>query len=422
MLKHLALISLLVHVDLPMHARGSANTAADEQLFDALQPFAQHRDNLRALCAYAYEFRRMKEVNILTRRHNQHESRGVWSEIRHNIGRLGCWIKAVKVLLVAAQNFPQQLEGAKVEVILPRGPADIPPKKECGLAIDFKGLVQRMIPKNQELVTDKLVQSLEELNVILPLRIRFQETYSNFRPRPHAELLVLEHFFEHEFEFVNNDRYIGCSKPSCYCCNLYLKVHPGRFEPRACHGNLWPNWAPPIPLPVVVASGKRNKQLHRPQDHHTFKLLQEMTSQIRDDVHDQIQSRRPRRNRLPDSTTGMSSVVMDPSLIKTSQLWTNEVERKPVGQTLPLVAELEDGLEDKEDDLVESEIRDDKFCMADSAEDDSTSFSSSSSSRYEIQDRQNRGSIVCRSTIVQDSFSDSEDEDDDGGVLLFPVQ
>ena len=34
-----------------------------------------------------------------------------------------------------------------------------------------------------------------------------------------------------------------------------------------------------------------------------------------------------------------------------------------------------------------------------------------------------KSSIVHPSTIVQDSFSDSEDEDEDetGGVLLFPV-
>ena len=396
---------------------------ADEQLFDALQPFVQHRHNLRALCTYAYEFRRMEEVHVLTRRHTKHESRGVWSEIRHNIGRLGCWIKAVKILVVAAQKFPQQLEGAKVDLILPRGPVDIPPKNECRLDVDFKGLVQRMIPKNQELVADKLVQSLNELNVILPLKTKFQETYSNFRPRPHAELLVLEHFFEHEFEFVNDDRYIGCSKPSCYCCNLYLKVHRGRFEPRACHGNLWPNWAPPIPLPVVVASGERNKQLRRPQDHHTFKLLQDMTSQIRDDVHDQIQSRRPRRKRLPDSTTGMSSVIMDPGLIKTTHLWTNEVEREPVGPKVPFVAEVEHRLGDKEVDLVDFETRDDDVFIADndSAEDSSTSFSSSNSSECGFQDNETRESSSDSnpSIIVQDSSS--EDEDEGGGFLLFQV-
>jgi hypothetical protein len=392
---------------------------ADEQLFTALKPFAQHRDNPGALCAYAYEFRRMKEVHILTRRHNMHESRGPWTEIRHNIGRLGCWIKAVKILLDAAQNFPQQLEGAKVDFVLPRGPVDIPPRKKGRQAVDIKGLIQRMIPRDQLLVAGNLVESLNELDVISPLTRHFQEIYSNFRPRPHAELLVLEHFFEHEFEFVNDDRYIGCSKPSCYCCSLYLKVHPGRFEPRACHGNLWPNWAPPIPLPVVGGSGKRNAQLRRPQDHHTFKLLQDMLSYVRDDVLDQIQSRRPRRNKLPDSTTGMSSVVMDSGLIKaTYYAWKNQVDRNPISQPNPLVTELERRLEDREVNLVESEIQDDEICISDGAEADSMSRFSSDSSRSEIQDDEiRRNSFRHTSTIVRDSLS----EDEDGGVLLFPV-
>lgn len=402
--------------DLRGPARVWANFVVDKQLFDALKPFEQHRDNPCALCAYAYEFRRMEAVHILTKRHIRHEARGRWSDIRHNIGRLGCWVKAVKILLEAAQSFPQQLEGAKVDQILPRGPADIPPgRKEC-IAVDFKGLVKRMIPKSNEAIADRLNQSLDELKVMVPLTQHFEETYSTFEPRPHAELLVLEHLFERHFEFVNDDRYIGCSKPSCYCCALYTKVHPGRFEPRACHGNLWPNWAPPIPLPVMTSPMKKGTQMQRPQQHHTFRLLQAMVPHIRADVEEQIQSRRPRRDRLPDSTTGMSSVVMNPGHIGFTLHGTDGAGRDAAGIIASLVTGDEHGRDGAESVAAGSDAADDGLSTTIGAEDDSLSLPMSASSRcdsHEDEGERNRG--LRPSTIMQDSSS----EDDDGGVLLF---
>ena len=88
-----------------------------------------------------------------------------------------------------------------------------------------------------------------------------------------------------------------------------MEFHPGRFVPRACHGNLWINWAPPIPLNVLDRGATGTAP--RPQEHHTFKMLQKMLKHVRLDLQDQILSRRPKRAKLPDSTTGMSSVLCE---------------------------------------------------------------------------------------------------------------
>lgn len=68
------------------------------------------------------------------------------------------------------------------------------------------------------------------------------------------------------FEFVADNRYIGCSKPSCHCQH-YMQLHPEGFTPRPCHRNLWINRAPPMPLPFETLS---HQKASRPQDHHTF--------------------------------------------------------------------------------------------------------------------------------------------------------
>ncbi|KIW29821.1 uncharacterized protein PV07_05608 [Cladophialophora immunda] len=245
-------------------------------------------------------------MEILSIRHVAHSHRGVWSDLRHYLGRLGSWSKAVQVLILGAVTFPQWIENAQVEIIGTNGPADLPNKLHL---TDLGGVVRRMVPTDQMVVVEQLSQALSEANAVVQVEDRFRDEYAQIRPRPHAELLILEHFYRNRLDFVTDDRYIGCSKPSCYCCHIYMQCHPGRFAPRPCHGNLWINWAPPYPLPLP--DRRATGQTARPQEHHTFKMLQDMLICIRRDLQEQILSRRPKRAKLPDSTTGMSSVVLD---------------------------------------------------------------------------------------------------------------
>jgi len=157
-----------------------------------------------------------------------------------------------------------------------------------------------MLPADQ---SDRLHQVQETLNNlrIFDVSTRFVKEYTdkNFKPRIHAELLLLAHFYHRDLEFVNKDRYIGCSKPSCYCCDLYIRCHPGNFVVRPSHGNLWMNWRAPVPpLDDDKAAQK-----------HTAKVLNDMVKYVRRDVLFQIESKQPRRSRVPDSTTGISTSV-----------------------------------------------------------------------------------------------------------------
>ncbi|EXJ66190.1 uncharacterized protein A1O5_10806 [Cladophialophora psammophila CBS 110553] len=270
----------------------------------------EHLENLKCdphqLCSFAHSLRRHGMMDVLYRRHVVHSHRGVWSDMRHYIGRLGMWTKAIRILILGTKTFPQRIENSHVEVIGPHGSADLPNKLHI---TDLHGVVSRVVPADQFALLAELKQALADANAVVQIWERFRDDYSNIRPRPHAELLVLEHFYSNELEFVANDKYIGCSKPSCYCCHMYMQCHPGGFPPRPCHGNLWINWAPPIPLPLAARKTKRTTA--RPQEHHTFKLLQKMLVCIRRDLQEQILSRKPKRSKLPDSTTGMSSVLFE---------------------------------------------------------------------------------------------------------------
>lgn len=173
----------------------------------------------------------------------------------------------------------------------------IPPAADHRTSLE--GAIRRMLPK-QESVRLKHTQEVLRRSRVFDFQTAFLEKYTskNFAPRPHAEVVLLEHFYLNNLAFVCNERYIGCSKPSCYCCDLYIKFHPGKFIPRPCHGNIWANWC--APALAVQDDGKIQW--------HVKRILNHMIDNVRQDALTQIMSKLPRRPRLPDSTTGLSPI------------------------------------------------------------------------------------------------------------------
>lgn len=248
----------------------------------------------------AFQFRRIDSVVRLSERHSGSSEPSPWSDLRHIIGRLGSWEKAVKILIRGGSSCQHLINGFRVQCLdFPppiRGP--IPDSKTT-----LDSALKRMLPVNEK---DRLegIREIFSSNRVVNFSSRFLEEFTKdtFKPRIHAEVLVLDWFYHKDLDFVDNYRYVGCSKPSCYCCDLYMRHHPGEFVRRASHGNLWPNWRAPIP---PLDDGEA-------ADRHTSRILNAMNVDIRKDALHQIESRSGRRQRVPDSTTGMSASVVGP--------------------------------------------------------------------------------------------------------------
>jgi hypothetical protein len=243
----------------------------------------------------AYDFRNSSSLEVLSQKHSASTGSSPWSKLRHYIGRLGSWKRASKVLVRVANSSPILISSFRIDVVVSPPPIAAP-AADSKTSLD--SALKRMLPANESNRLEQIREILRDFPVS-DVAANFLDAYTddNFKPRIHAELLLLEHFYHHELDFVDSDRYIGCSKPSCYCCDLYMKSHPGHFVARACHGNLWVNWRAPIPpIEDKMAAQK-----------HTTNILNDMVKKVRGDVIFQIMSRRPRRPRVPDSTTGMST-------------------------------------------------------------------------------------------------------------------
>lgn len=124
------------------------------------------------------------------------------------------------------------------------------------------------------------------------------------KTRVHAELLVLDHFEQTGGRFLNErDRYIGCSKPACYLCHLFISCHPGGYASPPSHQKLYLNWR----LPDVSAD-ERNAAT---RFQHQQGVLLRMIETVRRDLTNDIATSVGKRMGFADSTAGGTSTIID---------------------------------------------------------------------------------------------------------------
>jgi OTT_1508-like deaminase len=136
-----------------------------------------------------------------------------FKDLRHYIGRLGAHRKATKTMVAAVVGMPGFLEAfsTKVEPSSRRAWCGLRPEDATAF-----GILGRMCPKDgaqQYRDILKFMDSSYGLNMDAGLA-----EGCTFKTRVHAELLLLDLFVRKEYDFVGDDRYIGCSKPACYSC------------------------------------------------------------------------------------------------------------------------------------------------------------------------------------------------------------
>jgi len=136
-----------------------------------------------------------------------------FAELRHYVGRLGEHLRAVKVLVSAALVMPYLLDSVKIRVR--RSSCSIPsplsPER-----IDLNGIIGRVFHNEYDITRYRA--SLASMDQIVDGGLsRGVKDECSFTTEVHAELLLVDLFQEHQYDFVADDRYIGCSKPACHC-------------------------------------------------------------------------------------------------------------------------------------------------------------------------------------------------------------
>ncbi|QIX02446.1 hypothetical protein AMS68_007963 [Peltaster fructicola] len=235
-------------------SRTSEVTPADPELTDDLSTCLDQKQTNTELCQWAYDF---KET-ALGQRLSSHCAQSVhaqpWLEVQHYIGRLRSWHRAARILVNLSARLGNLLNDITVALIplptLPLGkgsrkdPPASPPDLGSTLEMICQGLsVEQVKQKLRQALTEhkESEQKLDLESLINKIFKRRATTYD-----VHPEVAMADYIQRHGLRFLDRYRYIGCSKPSCYCCSLYLREHPLRLATRPSHNRVWMRWCYPL--------------------------------------------------------------------------------------------------------------------------------------------------------------------------------
>ena len=220
-----------------------------------------------------------------------------FNDFRHLLGRLGEHVKAAKTLVYTARIFPAMFDDFQIQVQI-SPPSRSSDRSARGIEID--GLAASIFSKPDEI--DHYQQALEKFPITsggeLLERLRDE---CCFKTRVHAELLLVDLFYWKQYDFVDDDPYIGCSKPACFNCFQYILAHPGNFTLPACHNKIYMTWRPPD----ILKDNALNESACKIRNH----IVEKMSSNIRKELREQIDRRCSPKARQFDSVTGTSSSI-----------------------------------------------------------------------------------------------------------------
>ncbi|KAG8629949.1 hypothetical protein KVT40_001568 [Elsinoe batatas] len=211
----------------------------------------------------------------------------------HFVSKLSKWHRVVPKLLGFARRHSYLLQNASCEWLKLSERTTMPSADE---KTTVQSALRRMLPKEAQTQVSELQNHLH-----LQRDGKFEEYFianysdANLSLVAHAEVVLLEHVYDHDIRLVEDDRYIGCSKPSCYCCDLYMKYHPGDFVPRPSHGNVYVTWNFPL-LPTCT-----NPKVYE----HTLQVMNQVIQHVRRDVFRVVKNTSGRWEKAPDSASGI---------------------------------------------------------------------------------------------------------------------
>ncbi|KAF7933095.1 uncharacterized protein EAE97_008862 [Botrytis byssoidea] len=217
-----------------------------------------------------------------------------FTQIRHTIGRLNHTPKAIQILLSTRNRLPHLFTQLTIS-LLPSSSSFPPPLQARNPTLS--ALIGRTTSDPLAITSYRAALAEMDHKYQLSTHLSSHCTNPNWRPKIHAELLLLQHFHSRNLHFVDNDRYIACSKPACYCCYHYIRVHPGKFVVPGSHCNHYLNWR----APDVEEGDERGEKIREG-------VLIEMSRVFRGEVLMQIKEMREPGGWKPDSLTEISEV------------------------------------------------------------------------------------------------------------------
>jgi hypothetical protein len=170
-----------------------------------------------------------------------------YMKLAHYIWRLGATLEAVNRIVEAMVVVPslRQISGIKTVLAPAKMKKSIDPFCMSPHEL-LHGIVEESSfqnPTDWKRIFSKLFQLDQPLARPINSHMSSREKIVT---RVHAELQIADKFSRSmNMEFVGNDRYIGCSKPACYFCYNWLRLHRHFYVQPATHHKIIPGCRAP---------------------------------------------------------------------------------------------------------------------------------------------------------------------------------
>jgi hypothetical protein len=169
-----------------------------------------------------------------------------FENIHHLIGRLHHTMKAIVFLIEARDRLPLFRRRFRIQRKHSPPAIALPLQvHEMNFARITGKLIEDLVDPVQRHVCQAGLKKLDK-NFGLSDEFLTKGTSRMWKLKVHAELILLNKIRNMDFKFAYNDRYIGCSKPACYCCRMYMEAQHDKCVLYGHHGVAHLAWqAPP---------------------------------------------------------------------------------------------------------------------------------------------------------------------------------
>jgi hypothetical protein len=207
------------------------------------------------------------------------------------------------------------------------------PIPHAGLTL--KAIAKRMFPANS-IELQEVSEALQYLDDKGSIMSRIQQHYrsNDWQPRVHAELILLVALNQSKPRFYDDDKYIACSKPACFCCFHYICSHTGGFAHPPCHNKVYLNWQPPE---LTTSLESQHSQQHD--------IMIKLTDQVRQAVVQRVLNANRSMKWHPDSSTGItpSAIMLVGQSLSATEIQTLDDFRSTFSQNISDIEDDEEG-------------------------------------------------------------------------------
>ncbi|KAK7926545.1 hypothetical protein PG985_003543 [Apiospora marii] len=208
-----------------------------------------------------------------------------FTELAHYIGRLGAHAFAVKTVIGAALSLPSIKGITQVQYeACPPGPEGL--TMDIGHTGPYE-LVRNILEARPDMHLRQKLQLLEafvsvDMQKNLTAQYRSQmDLPESFKTVVHAELQLCDLASRKNMRFLDDDPYVGCSKPSCYFCQRYLMSHHRGFIIPPSHNKVLTGVRAPAADPKRDIKGRGAALLRTAQMNMEWKVEEDILDELR---------------------------------------------------------------------------------------------------------------------------------------------